>query len=196
MPPSDRLAARARRLTGDGATWIWNRGEWLRESLGLPSERFTEIVDYFHAAERLHAFARSRNGWSDKKARKWVVQQKTRLKRGWVERIVSSIEPLLTRAERDSGTEVGYWTRNQERLRLKAFRDRGLPNGSGAVESAVRRVVNLRVKGASILWREEHAEAILHLRAHSKAGRWEELESNVLENTQWKPKARRPRKAS
>ena len=40
-------------LAGDGAKWLWNRAEELRESLGLPEERFHEIVDYFHAVERL-----------------------------------------------------------------------------------------------------------------------------------------------
>lgn len=183
-------------LIGDGAKWIWNRAEWLREELGLPAERFTEIVDYFHAVERLYAFARSRSGWSEKKVHRWVLQQKNRLKRGWIERIVSSMEPLLTASEQESGTELGYWTRNVERLRLKSFRDRGLPNGSGAVESAVRRVVNLRLKGPSVLWKEESAEGMLHLRAHAKAGRWHELEASVLENARWKPKARRPQRSS
>lgn len=40
-------------LVGDGAVWIWNRGEELRKELGLPPEPFHEILDYFHAAERL-----------------------------------------------------------------------------------------------------------------------------------------------
>ena len=50
-----------------------------------------------------------------------------------------------------------------------------LPIGSGAIESAVRRIVNLRLKGPGIFWRVENAEAMLYLRAHLKAGRWEEM---------------------
>jgi hypothetical protein len=42
----------------------------------------------------------------------------------------------------------------------------------GAVESTVRRVVNLRLKGASIFWCRASAEAILLLRSYYKAGRW------------------------
>lgn len=31
------------------------------------------------------------------------------------------------------------------------------------------------VKGPGIFWREENAEAMLYLRAHLKAGRWDEV---------------------
>jgi hypothetical protein len=44
--------------------------------------------------------------------------------------------------------------------------EEGLPIGSGSVESAIRRVVNLRLKGASLFWLKEMAEAVLYLRAH------------------------------
>ena len=64
------------------------------------------------------------------------------------------------------------------------------------MESAVRRVVNLRMKSASVLWTEDHAEGILHLRAHAKAGRWDELELSVLGQTGWRPTARRTPKAA
>jgi hypothetical protein len=32
------------------------------------------------------------------------------------------------------------------------------PIGSGTIESAIRRAVNLRFKGTSIFWHEDHAE--------------------------------------
>lgn len=51
----------------------------------------------------------------------------------------------------------------------------GLPLGSGAMESAVRRVVNLRLKGASIYWCKENAEEMLFLRSYYKVNRWNML---------------------
>jgi hypothetical protein len=51
------------------------------------------------------------------------------------------------------------------------------PIGSGAIESAVRRVINLRFKGASIYWLEQTVEAMIKLRAFYKAGRWEVLKN-------------------
>jgi len=52
-----------------------------------------------------------------------------------------------------------------------------LPIGSGAMESAIRRVVNLRLKGASIYWNSKTAEAMLMLRSYYKSGRWNLLKS-------------------
>ena len=83
------------------------------------------------------------------------------------------------------------WECNRERLRYGAFREARLAIGSGAVELSVRRVVNLRLKGSSIVWTEAHAEGVIHLCAHAKSGRWAEIEAAVLADTGWKPTARR-----
>ena len=182
-------------LVGDGAVWIWNRAASLREDLKLPEERFHEIVDYFHAVERLGDFAKSRAEWDEDYRRGWVKTQKQRLKAGDIESIEAVFRRIAERDPKPLEKELEYWARNRERLRFADFRQHGLPNGSGAVESAVRRVVNLRMKGASIAWTEEHAEGILHLRAHAKSGRWNELEDTVLTNTGWRPTARQPRTA-
>lgn len=182
-------------LVGDGAKWIWNRASDLRDALGLPPERFQEIVDYFHAVERLWEFAKGRTSWSDEHRQMWVGAQKKRLKAGLLEEI-ESVFRVLDKESGELKAEREYWKRNRERLRFAAYRSRGLPNGSGAVESAVRRVINLRLKGASITWTEEHAEGVLHLRAHAKSGRWAELEAAVLGITGWRPMTRQPRKAA
>ena len=42
---------------------------------------------------------------------------------------------------------------------------RKLPIGSRAIESLIRQVVNLRMKGNSKFWLKENAEIILHLRS-------------------------------
>jgi hypothetical protein len=44
------------------------------------------------------------------------------------------------------------------------------------MESAIRRVVNLRIQGASIYWLEDGAEAILLLRSFYKSNRWQCLQ--------------------
>jgi hypothetical protein len=50
-----------------------------------------------------------------------------------------------------------------------------LPIGSGAIESAVRRVINLRVKSNATYWLRENAETIIRFRAWIKASRAEEI---------------------
>ena len=77
-------------------------------------------------------------------------------------------------------TEIDYFRKRRKLMRYDEFATRGIPLGSGAVESAVRRVVNLRLKGPAIFWREHSAEAMLHLRAYLKAGRWGEIMNRVM----------------
>ena len=58
-----------------------------------------------------------------------------------------------------------------------------MPIGSGAIESTIRRVVNLGLKGASIYWHQKSAEAVLLLRSYYKAGRWNHLVWQALSLT-------------
>ena len=69
---------------------------------------------------------------------------------------------------------IEYLNKHEPHLRSDWFGYRGRPLGSGAVESAIRRVINLRLKGNGIYWREEDVEAMLVLRAAALTGRWEE----------------------
>lgn len=174
-------------LVGDGAPWIWNRTDALRSALGLPRERFHEVVDYFHVVERLGEIARRSLDGDDDAHRAWLGILKRFLKAGNIEEI-ERVVATASYDERDM--DLDYLATNRHRMRYARLRQRGLPLGSGAVESAVRRVVNLRMKGASVFWTEEHAEGILHLRAHAKSGRWRELERAVLSTTGWRPTAR------
>src|SRR5438552_14843975 len=58
-----------------------------------------------------------------------------------------------------------------------------LPIGSGQIESAVRRVVNLRFKAPGSFWTETTVSGLMHLRAAFKAGRWDEVMIGVLTRT-------------
>jgi hypothetical protein len=178
-------------LIGDGAPWIWTRADALREKMGVPPERFRQVVDYFHVVERLGELA-ALQGWSDDERNEWVGQQKRALKTRPVEEVEAAVLGLKYPTEEARETEVDFWNRNRERLRLVDALHAAVPIGSGAVESSVRRVINLRMKGASIAWTERHAEGVLHLRAYAKSARWAELERAVLSVTGWRPSNRRP----
>jgi hypothetical protein len=78
--------------------------------------------------------------------------------------------------------ERNYFKRNagQKRMDYARLAALKLPIGSGAIESTIRRVVNLRLKGASIYWHKKSAEAVLLLRSYYKAERWNHLEEQAL----------------
>ena len=79
--------------------------------------------------------------------------------------------------------EIRYLRKHSDagRLRYVCFRCRGIPQGSGAIESTIRRVINLRLKGNSIYWTEDNAEAVFQLRAAIVSGRWEEIVDHTRE---------------
>jgi hypothetical protein len=58
-------------------------------------------------------------------------------------------------------------------MKYDEYRARGIPMGSGVVESACRHVVASRLKGPGMRWDETGAEAILHLRTLELSGRWD-----------------------
>ncbi|MCP4437164.1 MAG: hypothetical protein GY913_30580 [Proteobacteria bacterium] len=184
-------AHKAMELTfvADAAPWIWKRAPGLRKTLGIEAERFHEVVDYFHVVQRLSEFSKSQ-GWTEEYRLGWYATQKRRLKAGDIEAIEAVFRQISKRDPEELKKQVEYFSAHRERLRYAPFRQRGLPIGSGAVESSVRRVINLRLKGSSVSWTEEHAEGVLHLRAQAKCGRWRELEQAVLGITGWRPTAR------
>nr|AYN62341.1 hypothetical protein [Heteroscytonema crispum UCFS15] len=73
---------------------------------------------------------------------------------------------------------------------LKAYRRRllkynevasqKLPLGSGAVESLIRQVVNLRMKGNSKFWLKNNAEIMLHQRSQWIAGSWDNFCDSIF----------------
>ena len=58
-----------------------------------------------------------------------------------------------------------YFDENRARMLYGTYRNQGLSIGSGPIESAVKNVVNLRMKGCGMRWAKDRAEHMLHLRA-------------------------------
>jgi len=178
-----RGAAKAKEIvvTGDGAGWIWNRVHLLATALGIPPERIVRVADFYHAVEHLTAIADLRAGWNDGQRKDWVRTQRRRLRKGRADAVIDAAHGLCRgRNARAIAGEIAYFEARRECMRYDVFERRGIPLGSGAMESAVRRVINLRLKGPGIFWRAPCAEAMLHLRAYLKAGRWDEIVGRVI----------------
>jgi len=165
-------------FVSDGARWLWKRYPKLAKALGLKSEQVYELIDFYHAVEHLGEVAALRKGWSAKERKKWVTGKRRLLLKGCVDQVIEAVRTICRgRNSKKIRTQRDYFIRNRNRMLYAKIKEMKLPIGSGAIESAIRRVVNLRLKGASTFWRKENAEAILTLRSYYKAGRW-----NMLKN--------------
>jgi hypothetical protein len=161
---------------GDGAKWIWERAAQLATDLGLPPEKLVEVVDKCHAVQTLHEIADLRKGWSAQERANWLKDARRLLRAGSISALVAHIHGLATgRNAKEISSHEDYFGRNAKRMQYRAFVARKVPIGSGAVESAVRRVINMRLKSNAMFWLEVNAEGVLLLRSYLKAGRFDDL---------------------
>ena len=160
----------------DGAPWIWKRVPLLVQALGLAVEQVHELLDFYHGVQHLGQVAALRKDWSAKARARWRTQQRRFLLQGQVEQVIAAVQAICRgRTSTAIRTQRNYFIKNQSRMAYAKLIAMKLPIGSGAIESTVRRVVNLRLKGPSLFWCRTSAEAILLLRSYYKAGRWNML---------------------
>ena len=165
-------------FVADGAPWIWNRVPGLIKALGLQAKQVHELLDFYHGVEHLAEVAKLRKSWSAKQRKSWVTKHRRLLLKGQVSKVIDAVRKLCRgRNSKAIRTEREYFVKHQHRMDYAHLKANHWPMGSGAVESAIRRVINLRLKGPGIFWYRENAEAMLMLRAYYKAGRW-----NLLKN--------------
>lgn len=172
----DRAAEVA--FLGDGARWIWQRARPMLVELGVDEQRIFEGVDWYHAASTVVKLSELPQGWSAPKRRQWQKRALDLLYKGKADKVADMVDKLSeARGASEAADKVDYFADNTERMRYDELRERNLPEGSGAVESAIRRVVNLRMKGNAKYWLEENAEAMITLRGALKTSRFARLMS-------------------
>lgn len=166
-------------VVADGAKWIWKRVGSLLRSLKVDAEKIHEAVDFYHAMVHLGKVAELSGCFNDKQKKKWLKKQSKRLQSGETEKVLVEVEQLAAKhPSKKMNTELGYLVRHgreHKRMEYAKLQKQGLPLGSGAMESTIRRVVNLRLKGAGIFWHKHSAEVMLLLRGFTKAGRLQDL---------------------
>ena len=166
-------------ILGDGAEWIWNRVDDLVKKVAINRSKVTEVVDFYHVVERLHEIAKTQLAWTDRERQLWVTARVAQLKAGHV-------QAMMRAADEINAELSNYFHNNRTRLDYKGCRNSHLPIGSGAVESGIRRIINLRLKGNGSFWDIKNAEGIIHLRCQLVAGRWTKLmESVILPKEHW-----------
>ncbi len=153
----------------DGGNGIWPRTEKLISELGLCNAK--QILDYTHAKQNISIVKKLISDalkLSNKESRKLSKQVRELLWDGNINGIVDLVREKLVgkrNAPKAALKKLNEYFGDHSRFQYKTFRDNGLPTGSGTVESAIRRVINLRIKGTGLFWKRGHAENIIFLRS-------------------------------
>lgn len=177
-------------LIADGAEWIWIHIPPLLKRLKCPPETY-QLLDFFHAASHLQDFADAAFSTNNER-QQWFQKARKTLKKGQVLDLMRNMGEFISEA---NGERLKILVRERNYI-LKAYRrrllrynevaSRKLPLGSGAVESLIRQVVNLRMKGNSKFWLQDNAEIMLHLRCQWIAKSWDNF-SDAIFNSFIKP---------
>jgi hypothetical protein len=184
--------AKSLTFLGDGALWIWDGVETLISAIGIPRKRVTQVVDWYHAVETLGDVANARVRWPEGERESWLKRAKKALFAGDIPRLMETFDEIAVgRRAGAVNKHRDYFIRNAHRMTYASFKKAKIPLGSGCVESAVRRIINMRMKGNGTFWLPENAEAMILLRSYLKAGRFDDLIdwSNTTAAPWWRPSA-------
>lgn len=158
-------------VLGDGAEWIWN----------IVDDRFPgaqQIVDLYHAREHFWELARAVYSTQKERFRAWGRAREEELDRGDVGSVIAAIRRLRPRdkqLQKLCETTIGYYTKNEHRMRYQEFREKGYFVGSGVLEAGCRTVIGQRLKLSGMHWTVRGANNIMALRCCIMSGRWEDF---------------------
>ena len=148
----------------DGARGLWR----------LFEERFaahaTGILDFYHAVQNLWKGAAAWLDGRTSRAHKWFGWARHRLRHGNPDGVLADLAEALEveglpDPARDTLTTVyAYLDHHRDHIDYEAYKELGLPLGSGMVESACKWLIQQRFKGVGMRWSEEGFNHLLHLR--------------------------------
>jgi len=163
----------------DGADWIWNRAKSTLLKLGVAEDKISEAVDYYHAVEHISDIVSKIRKVDQHQKKVFVKELKNLLWEGKLEQLISKVT-ALAKGRKLILDKLNYFHKHINRMRYDQLRQNNLPCGSGIVESAIRRVINLRFKSPSTFWKCENVEKLIFLRAIFLAGRWNIMINNLV----------------
>ena len=146
---------------GDGAVWIEEQA-----NVCFPGSTF--VLDLYHVCEYLDAAAHSCA--HREKPKRWLRRQKNKLLKGRKDQLIAE---LATKSEPDHmpdelapvRTAHRYLAAREYQLNYPEAQRRGLPVGTGMIESAHKQIIQKRLKGPGMAWLSQNADALIKARA-------------------------------
>jgi hypothetical protein len=149
-------------LTGKRLEWLW-------------------IVDYFHAAQRLTTMAeavfrtaRDACAWAER-MRKLLKKPNGPFKVLHAAAALKARRPMTNARRKEFDKAYNYLRTRTKHMHYAAYRNQGLPIGSGVTEAACKTVFTQRLKLSGMRWSLDGAQTILNLRVILLSGLWEKI---------------------
>lgn len=156
---------------GDGAPWIFEQKE---QQFGTQAHY---LIDFSHLSDYWAAAAPA---CCPDNPQGWLAQQQEQLKLSQVEQVLDALVPFLERTSAAAKKEEApvqacyrYMENRPGQFDYRAALAKGLPIGSGKIESGHRYVVQSRLKLAGAWWTEENAASMMALRVVRANNEWD-----------------------
>jgi hypothetical protein len=154
---------------GDGAGWI---AEQFATAFGSQG---SYLVDFYHVCDYLAAAAPT---CAPAAPHAWLETQKQHLKNNGVSEVLTQLHPYIEAEAVDNDHApvracVRYLSNRLHLLDYKGAIEKGLPIGSGEIESAHRYIIQQRLKVPGAWWKADNVEPMLTLRVVRANGDWD-----------------------
>ena len=159
--------AARRTVLGDGAAWIRNLAD--EHCPGA-----LQIVDLFHAKQKLSDVAKAVFGATSPLAAQSATQRHAELDAGQLDALLAAVR-VHAPAHDEARKGLDFVTRHRHRMRYPDFRAQGLCVSSGVVEAGCKVDIGTRLKRAGMHWTVAGATAIIALRCCRLSGRFEDF---------------------
>jgi len=160
---------------GDGATWI---AEQIENTFGRNS---SYLIDFYHLCEYFYPAAKACSNEPDS----WYKQIKELMLDGKVSLVLQMLLPYIEAPEiKDENAPVRkchrYIKNRPKQFNYPQAIEKGLPIGSGKIESANSYVIQERMKIAGAWWKVENINKMLSLLTCRQNGKWEEYWEKIV----------------
>jgi hypothetical protein len=163
-------------LVADGAEWIW-------DVLPKHFPEGEQILDYYHCAEHVHETARLQYGQGTLEAQEWAEATLTRLCLNDLEAVLDDLVGMTPQspAAGESIRRLSLYLADQAgRFGYEELRRRGLPRGSGGIESANKLICHVRLKRSGAWWLEANGNAMLRIRCALYNGTFKQVFADYM----------------
>lgn len=156
--------------------FITDGAEWIGSSLQSLYPEATHILDFYHACEHLGVIAAYISN-SDK----WLDLQKRNLLQGKHKEVCESVAKVSKAPKEERRKTIQYLKTNEYRMHYDQYRNNGLMISSGAIESAHRTVLQVRMKRSGQRWSNQGCDKMIKLRVAHKSKKFN-IVINLLKN--------------
>lgn len=163
---------------GDGASWIMAQ---IEEQFGANGHY---LIDFYHVCDYLAAAAPH----CSTDAKIWMEEQKNELKGNQYKRVLLNlmqhIEPPEIEDKNAPVRRAHRYLRNRtEQLDYQSAIAKGLPIGSGEIESAHRYIIQQRLKRAGTWWTPDNIDGMFAMRLARANKRWNDYWAVTMKNS-------------